>query len=380
MNDPHPVDDTDLPVPAPADGDVKPVLPVPLAAPAPSFVDETASVAPLPAPADDTDDGVAVAVMAEPDAPGLLVGGSLDLPPPDNKSLAKEKAAAVIAAVVVHVVLALLLGVLVVVVPSPPASEITAISAPATTEQLPTSNKIAEPPPRQSASQQMSSSVKFVTAAGMSSVPMPAVEFDASATALDLGATMGNFNSNFGGAGTGSITMFGKQINTRTISVVMDVSGSMTPYLPIVAKELDKVAPGSNLVLFSGCGLLQEPENVDRELYNFSEAGDRFKGLPPEVHKQISERKKTYFVKGRSINHAQTALLSRRAMMADTVYWFADFQDAVDMGVMKQLIETFKAKNKKIYIHAVRRGRSFDIVVDNLIKPLGGEVIESKVN
>ncbi len=374
MNDPQPNSDLAPPTPLPVNDDVRPVLPVPLAAPTAAV--ENAMLLPVP----DVDDGEAVAVaVADHEGHVILTGGPADLPPPDSNSLQKEKAAAVIAAIIVHALLAVLLGVLVVVVPGPPASEITAIAAPATTEQLPTSQKIAEPPPQQT-TPQMTTSMKFVTAAGISAAPMPAVEFDPSATTLDLGTTLGNFNNNFAGAGTGSITMFGKQISTRSISVVMDVSGSMTPFIPIVAKELDKVAPGSNLVLYAGCGLLQEPENVDRELYTFEEAGDRFKNLPPDVFQQMMTRKKTFIIKARNINHAQTALLSRRAMMADTVYWFADFQDAIDLGVAKSLVETFKSKNKKIYMHAVRRGRSFDIVVEHVIKPLGGEVIETKVN
>lgn len=367
MTEPHSPAEQDQPVPVSLEKDVLPVLPVPLAAPAP-----------VPHSEADGDEPVAQAQpLPEAHLPLASVPG--DLPPPDTNPLRKEKAAAVIAAIVVHALLALILGVLVVVVPGPPASEITAISAPATTEQQPTSQKIAEPPPKQTAPQ-MTTSMKFVTAASVSAAPMPAVEFDPSATTLDLGATLGNFSTNFASTGTGSITMFGKQINTRSISVVMDVSGSMTPYIPIVAKELDKVAPGSNLVLYAGCGLLPEPENVDRELYPFTEAGDRFKNLPPDVFQQMMNRKKTFLIKARNINHAQTALLSRRAMMADTVYWFADFQDAVDSGVMKHLVETYKSKNKKIYMHAVRRGRSFEIVVEHVIKPLGGEVIETKVN
>ena len=333
---------------------------------------------PLQAVPDDDAEFVAVA-LPEPEPHLLLSRGPVDLPDPDRKSLGKEKVAAMVAAVVVHALLALVLGVLVVIVPAPPASEITAVAAPATTEQLPTSKKVAEPPPQQT-TPQMATSMKFVTAVGISSAPMPAVEFDPAATTLDLGTTLGNFNNNFAGSGTGTITMFGKQISTRSIAVVMDVSGSMTPYIPIVAKELDKVAPGSNLVMFSGCGLLQEPDNVDRELYPFQEEGARFKNLPPDVFAQMMARKKTFLIKARNINHAQTALLSRRAMMADTVYWFADFQDAVDMGVMKKLVQTYKAKNKKIYIHAVRRGKSFDVVAEHVVKPLGGEIIETKIN
>jgi hypothetical protein len=368
------------------DEDLSPVLPVPLVAPvAADPGDDSILVIAAEDEESEVQDAVPLgetlaSAAPAPSHPPLLDLSPLDLPTLDaTHSHNKEKAAAVLAAILVHVLLALALGVLIVVVPGPPTSEITAIAAPVTQEVLPTTNKIAEPPPQQTAPQ-MASSLKFVTAANASAVPMPSVEFDPNATSLDLGTTMGTFNSNFASTGTGSVMMFGKQIKGRSISVVMDVSGSMTDYLPIVAKELDKVAPGSNLVLFSGCGLLREPDNVDRELYTFAQEGKRFeKQFGPEIFQQMSQRKKTYIIKARNINHAQTALLSRRAMMADTVYWFADFQDAVDMGVMNELVDIFKAKNKKIYIHAVRRGNSFDPVSEHLVKPLGGEVIESKV-
>ena len=58
------------------------------------------------------------------------------------------------------------------------------------------------------------------------------------------------------------LMMFGMKLkDTRKIAVVMDVSRSMTRYLPIVAKELDKVAYGSPLILYFGCGLKHRRED-----------------------------------------------------------------------------------------------------------------------
>jgi hypothetical protein len=363
------------------DEDLSPVVPValkPLDAPIEDSEALAVQATDVDGETEEDEEALAVAVLPEGPTP-ILSDAPLDLRPPEASSMRKEKLAAVLAAVLVHLLLAVVLGVLIVAVPSPPSSEITAMTAPVVQEVLPTVDKIVEPPPQ--AAPQVPSSVKFMTANNASAVPMPAVEFDPVAADLDIGSTMGSFNANFASTGAGSMVMFGKELKTRSIAVVMDVSGSMTPYLPIVAKELDKVAPGSNLVLFSGCGLLEEPSNVDRELYRFSTDGQSFKSrLPPEVYDQISKRSKTYFIKARNINHAQTAILSRRTMMADAIYWFADFQDAVDVGVMRKIVETFKAKNKVIHIHAVRRGKSFDPVVEHLVKPLKGEVIETKVD
>ncbi|MEX1049526.1 MAG: hypothetical protein WED15_08360, partial [Akkermansiaceae bacterium] len=64
-----------------------------------------------------------------------------------------------------------------------------------------------------------------------------------------------------GGAGLQPIMMFGLQLeDSKKIGVVMDVSRSMTRYLPIVANELDKVAASGPLILYFGCGLANPPK------------------------------------------------------------------------------------------------------------------------
>jgi hypothetical protein len=80
----------------------------------------------------------------------------------------------------------------------------------------------------------------------------------------------GGFGSGTGMGGMGGMTfkpifMFGMELkDVKKIAVVMDVSRSMTRYLPIVTKELDKVAFGSNLVLYFGCGLTPESKRRTR--------------------------------------------------------------------------------------------------------------------
>jgi hypothetical protein len=308
-------------------------------------------------------------------------------------------------AVIVHAALALLLGVLIVVVPGPPSSEITAISAPAVQEQAPTSKKIAEPPP-QSQVTQMTASMKFTTATNTSAVPMPAVEFDPSATTLDLGSTMGTFDTNFGSAGAGSIMMFGKKIdNVRKIAVVMDVSRSMTRYLPEVVKELKKVGRDSALVLYFGCWMnpIKELEPVHRvgdekfdkfwqywqgkgDMQKVGAEYEQLKYNPKEpmpledVYKQVAKRKDTYFIDrlvalGARSSSVHSALLAKEIKDADVVYWFADFQDRVDEETAADVVKKFKQRNRKLYIHAPHdKGPSLTKVAENMVKPLKGEV------
>ncbi len=392
------------PLPYPGAQPVRPVTPVPLSAPPPPSGLVTGE------PAEEA--AVEVAVLAEEGEfhPDQLVhlpavsGEAMDLPTIDTDKHNKEKAAAVALAVLVHVALALLLGVLVVVVPGPPASEITAIAAPASQEQSPTTKKIAEPPPPQSVSQ-LTTSMKFVTAASTSAVPMPNVEFDPAATTLDLGTTLGNFDANFSSTGAGSVVMFGKELkNVRKIAVVMDVSRSMTRYLPEVVKEMKKIGRDSALVLYFGCWMNPIDTNKLEKVYpvggvEFDKFWQYWQGrmdmqqvmkdyknlkydpkLPmplEDVYKQVAKRKETYFIdRDGSATSVYSALMAKEIRDADAIYWFADFMDRINDDMLADFVKKMKSRQRKLYIHAPHnRGPSLDKITEQAVKPLGGEAI-----
>ncbi len=395
-------------LPYPGAQAVKPVTPVALSAP-PEAVPNPDLVVTV-----DEEEPVAVAVADAGEEgefnPDQLVhtpalsAEPLDLPALSADKHNKEKAAAVMLAVLVHAGLALLLGALVIVVPGPPASEITAIAAPVSQEQAPTTKKIAEPPPPQSVSSQMTTSMSFMTATNATSaVPMPSVEFDPSASTLDLGATMGSFDANFSGGGAGTIVMFGKELkNVRKIAVVMDVSRSMTRYLPEVVKELRKVGRDSPLILYFGCWM--RPVTDMEKVYpvggpEFDKFWQYWQGrmdmqqimkdyknlkydpkmpMPLEdVYKQVAKRKETYFIdRDGARTSVYSALLAKEIRDADTIYWFADFQDQIDEETAADFVKKMRSRQRKIYIHAPHaNGRFLDKVTESIVKPLGGERI-----
>lgn len=226
------------------------------------------------------------------------------------------------------------------------------------------------------------------------------------------GGAGGGFGNGIGVGGLSGITfkpvmMFGLELkDTRKIAVVMDVSRSMTGYLPAVAKELDKIARQSVLVLYFGCGLTKEKGRLDDKVRPAAgEKFDRFwqnwqgkaavsltekerdkliynPNLPmplPEIYKRMAGRASTYFIDFNGITHTQGALMSKEVAEADTIYWFSDFQDAVDEDTIDQVRRRLKARKQKLYIHASVRGRSFEQVRDQLVTPLGGAVIEAEV-
>lgn len=213
-----------------------------------------------------------------------------------------------------------------------------------------------------------------------------------------------------GSGGLGSAKLFGLEMKeAEKVAVVMDVSRSMTKYLPIVAKELDKLAARGPLILYFGCGLSEPPRNSkfdDKIRLANGPAFDRFwqhfqgkipldeakrtydrikydKDLPmplESLHKQMSDRPDTYFLDFNGIQHTQPALEARELKEADTIYWFADFQDKVEEDVMKDVLRTLKSRKQKLFIHGTVRGRSFEQVENHLVIPSGGSAIVKDVN
>lgn len=226
------------------------------------------------------------------------------------------------------------------------------------------------------------------------------------------GGSGGGFGSGQGSGGLSGIAfkpvmMFGKELKgTKKIAVVMDVSRSMTKYLPIVAKELDKVARGSPLVLYFGCGLKTPPRQLEDKIRKVGdERFDKFwyywegkhemdmlrkeydklkvptgDPMPMEaLYHQMRSRPNTYFIDFNGITYTSPALMCKEVMEADTLYWFSDFQDAVDVEHVKDVMRKLRGRKQKLYMHASVRGKSFEILRDELCLPLGGQVLETKV-
>lgn len=228
------------------------------------------------------------------------------------------------------------------------------------------------------------------------------------------GGAGGGFGNGFGSGGMGGMTfkpifMFGMELkDVKKIAVVMDVSRSMTRYLPIVTKELDKVAFGSNLVLYFGCGLTPESSKnkaLDKTILttdeDFKTYWQVWEGKTPlnmpmedrrklkydpsqpmplkDIYELMSKRKNTWYIDFCGITYAWTALMSKEVEQADAIYWFADFQDKVTEEMMDKVLKRLKARKQKLYIHASVKGRSFEQVRDGLVIPSGGEVIETEL-
>ncbi|MDB6137288.1 MAG: hypothetical protein JWO94_360 [Verrucomicrobiaceae bacterium] len=220
----------------------------------------------------------------------------------------------------------------------------------------------------------------------------------------------GGFGSGIGTGGKSGVTfqpimMFGKNINAKRMAVILDVSSSMTDYLSDVVKEVDRVAKGSPVICYFGCGLMRPEKggHVDDKVdlcknpsferfwriwygpspFNATPEEIRKLKFDPksripleEVYRPLAKRPGTYFVDYNGIVYAWTALVNDLVRNADALYWFSDFMDDVEDKEIKIVLENLKRRKQRLYIQPSIHGSSFEQVLNGLVIPTGGEVIE----
>lgn len=213
-----------------------------------------------------------------------------------------------------------------------------------------------------------------------------------------------------GGTGGGPApfagVMFGNEIKANSIGVVLDVSGSMIPHLAKVIKELDRVAEGSPLILYVGCGIgggrpkSKAYRTVGIESRRFErfwrlnheraylpnktlEEGsakidvDFTTPIPSEaLFKLLAARPNTYYLDFEGVKFSWGALTCKELKHAEAVYWFADFQDRVDEKEAKSVMRSIRGKKQKLYVQASGSGSYLSQVQDLMVEPTGGSTIE----
>ncbi len=197
-----------------------------------------------------------------------------------------------------------------------------------------------------------------------------------------------------GGLSFKPITLFGKEIIGKKLAVILDVSYSMTPFLQEVVKEVDRVAHGSPVVLYYGCGLQNAAPGtkVNERAYRTQERGfDKYwrylredPTKPPgqmpnmDVYQSFNRRNNTFYVDHNGTECTWTALLNDVLRNADALYWFSDFEDPVDAKHLSIVKENLELRKQRLYIHPQKKGFAFEQVRDTLAIPTGGDVIEPK--
>jgi hypothetical protein len=213
-----------------------------------------------------------------------------------------------------------------------------------------------------------------------------------------LAGAAGGFGKGVGLGAKSGMTfgpLFGLNIKAKKLAVVLDVSTSMTPHLERVVKEVDKVAKGSVVVLYFGCGLeapkkplvgtkVFRTSSIEFEKFwrmggaTYMETAeykiDAKKPIPSkDLFLQLSRRPQTYFVHNVGVGYTWLALLSDEVRNADGLYWFSDFQDTVDFKQVAVVLDNLKRRKQRLYIHSYGKGQYFDLIKSQLVVPTEGD-------
>ena len=156
--------------------------------------------------------------------------------PADNAgSLLEAKKRALIWAAGAHLLLLVLLAILQTAPVVKPASEIVAISE-IVNQQEPAWKKVAPPAPSTSAPPSM----RPITAIGTSEVVMPEVDFNPTASELNVGSSFGSFGAGGNGTAGGNVSFMGNQGKGSHVVFVVDVSGSMSAVAEVGGKVISR--------------------------------------------------------------------------------------------------------------------------------------------
>jgi len=210
------------------------------------------------------------------------------------------------------------------------------------------------------------------------------------------GAVMGSTG------GARSAMIFGKKIMASRLGVILDVSGSAHPRLAGAVTEIQNGFADATLILYPGCGMVQFDGKPDCEIRKFSSITPQelaantgyfttraqlAKALTIDTFQKMTARpsvKDTLFVAwyggvgkentgDRLIGQTQVAFDDLIKRGVDAIYWFSDFNDAVDPRVADRLAAQLQSRHIVLHVHNFS-GRPVNEEVTNLAIHSGGTV------
>jgi hypothetical protein len=196
-----------------------------------------------------------------------------------------------------------------------------------------------------------------------------------------------------GGAGTPGKTvakLFGTTIEANHLGVMLDVSGSAHPFLDAAIEEIEKNFPDAVTVFVMGCGM---KSGTKSEVLPYSKAkpdtkdkaGSRTTLGQIELAKQrnkefermtdrMSKRDNVFYVYGGDILATQYAFEKLMKENVDAIYWFADYEDAVEAAQAKEIAKDLHRAGIKLFAHNFA-GKPIRAAVEEMVKETDGKSI-----
>jgi len=171
------------------------------------------------------------------------------------------------------------------------------------------------------------------------------------------------------GSSTEKGQIFGTDIDAEHLGVILDNSGSMTPYLERLKNEIARDFYQAYTVEVRGCDI---DETFDFPWYfcmsdiygNPFHPALYIPSVPQTVDFDISDL-------GADLFSAFSAMID--IIQTDTIYWFCDFKGEYDYSLVKKLSKKILDANVKLFVHTSDEDPPKEI--EKLVKKSGGKVI-----
>ncbi len=185
--------------------------------------------------------------------------------------------------------------------------------------------------------------------------------------------------------------VYGTEMKSSNLGVVLDNSGSMRDHIDAVRAEIQKSFPDAHFREAAGSGLsvdgfwtLVPP---DGEMGEHVSADDSwFYGvLPPDVnpfdpkwHEPQIYREEPHLRHNSLIRNELAALMALIQLhKVDTLYWFSNCQDDISLDAVRILWAALEANGVKFYLHSSDRRPDKNLA--KLVELSGGEIIRKRI-
>lgn len=181
--------------------------------------------------------------------------------------------------------------------------------------------------------------------------------------------------------------IYGTEMTSSNLGVLLDNSPSMTPYLEAVRSEVKKNFPNAHFREAAESGLhidfrnpINEIEKVYGDAWHYGELpSSGVNPFDPKWHQsKIYENIEPHY---RQVNLERNALSALIALIklqeVDTLYWFCDFEDDIEPFALNMLKEAIVQSKVKLYVHSSKRRPKKELV--QIIEASGGEVIRKRI-
>lgn len=167
-------------------------------------------------------------------------------------------------------------------------------------------------------------------------------------------------------------------VQAKNLGVILDNSPSMRPSLPAVRAEIGARFAGARYVEVDGCQIEPHSKHWGPSPLWF---------YTTTVHEERNPFDPRWFLPAipqedihyQMIEWRRNALAALEAMIVnlevDAIYWFCDFDDEIQLGVVQKLGELIEEHRVRLYVHTVKSNPPASLV--NIIRRSGGKMTKA---